>query len=412
MCIFTIENNRRVNDKGPGRILFITQWHYDDALVQTYTLPYVYIIKKITGANCYLVTTGKGNSKTSVKKRNGLVVIELPDPTLSGRLQWLINVRILDRILKRKHISVIHAWCTPAGALGVLLKRRNNAVKLIIDSFEPHAEAMVENKTWSRGGLKYKVLSRYERMEAKQADKLIFAAPGMDEYIQERYGIRIRNYYVKPACVDLNVFNKTAVKDKQLLSQLGLEDKVVCVYAGKFGGIYLEDEVFAFIKECEIYWGADKFRFLLLSNVTDEYVQQKLTTYHLPLTTIVKRFVPHSEVHKYIGLGDFAISPVKPVPTKKYCSPIKDAEYWALGLPVVIPPNISADSDIIKENNDGTILEGFSKEYYLRAIKQIDEIIAGKNRQEVYERIRPLAEKYRNFSIAERIYSEIYSSWR
>lgn len=405
-----MENNRRVSDKGPGSILFITQWHYDDALVQTYTLPYVNMIEKITGATAYLVTVGKGNNKTSVKKHKGLIVIELPDPTLSGRLQWLLNVRILAGIVKRRDIPVIHAWCTPAGALGVLLKKRNKKVKLIIDSFEPHAEAMAENKTWSRGGLKYRVLSRFEKMEAKRADKLIFAAPGMDAYILKRYGIKIKDYYVKPACVDLNAFNKAAIKDEYLLAQLALEGKTVCVYAGKFGGIYLEDEVFAFIKECETYWGTEKFRFLLLSNVTDEYVLQKLTTYYIQPTTIVKRFVPHNEVHKYIGLGDFAISPVKPVPTKKYCSPIKDAEYWALGLPVVIPPNISADSDIIKENNAGAILEGFTQEAYLKAIKHIDAIIAGKDRQEIYKSIRPLAEKYRNFSIAEKIYSSIYSS--
>ena len=50
-------------------------------------------------------------------------------------------------------------------------------------------------------------------------------------------------------------------------------------------------------------------------------------------------------------------TPVKPVPTKRYCTPVKDGEYWALGLPVIITEGISDDSGIIRENGivgDGT----------------------------------------------------------
>lgn len=109
-------------------------------------------------------------------------------------------------------------------------------------------------------------------------------------------------------------------------------------------------------------------------------------------------------------MADFAISPVKPVPTKKYCTPIKDGEYWAMGLPVVIPPNISVDSQIIKENRAGAILESFDEKGNMETIRLIDAIIKGKSRMEVYNAIRPLAEKYRNFTIAEDIYKMIYGA--
>jgi hypothetical protein len=395
--------------KGIRKILFLTQWHYDDALVQTYTLPYVNIIKQITMAHCFLVTTGKNNRETNISERGGITVIELPDPLLAGRVQWFYNIFKLNSIIKKEHINTIHAWCTPAGALGSVLKRLNKKCRFIIDSFEPHAEAMVENKTWSRGGLKYKFLSYYEKKEAKEADALIFAAHGMEKYVAKTYGVELKNYFVKPACTNLDVFNKSAIKSKKLLADMKLEGKIVCVYAGKFGGIYLEDETFEFIKECETYWGKEKFRFLLLSNSTDEYIAEKAKKYSIERETIVKAFVPHKEVQDYMGLADFAICPVKPVPTKRYCSPIKDGEYWALGLPVVITPNISDDSEIIEKNNAGAVLQGFKKDDYISALKKIDGIILGKSREEVYNKIRPLAEQYRNFSIAEKIYAEIYS---
>jgi glycosyltransferase involved in cell wall biosynthesis len=376
--------------------------------VQTYTLPYVEIIRNITKAECYLVTAGKQNRELRETKTNGINLIELPDPLLSGRLQWIKNVRLLSSIVKQKSIDTIHAWCTPAGAIGVLLKKKN--IKLIIDSFEPHAEAMVENGTWSRGGLKYRFLSYFEKREAKLADNLIFAADGMQDYVAKTYGVKPANYFVKPACVDLSVFSKAAIKNKSLLAELKLENKLVCVYAGKFGGIYLEDEVFAFIKECENYWGKERFRFLLLSNVSDEYLTAKLVKHGIEKESVVKQFVPHKEVQNYIGLADFALCPVKPVPTKRYCTPIKNAEYWALGLPVIVPHDISTDSERIEKDKAGAVLQHFTTEDYIKAIKQIDGLIANKSREEVYNLVRPLAEQYRSFSIAEKVYGQIYNS--
>ena len=96
------------------------------------------------------------------------------------------------------------------------------------------------------------------------------------------------------------------------------------------------------------------------------------------------------------------------MPSKRYCAPIKNGEYWAMGLPIVIPPNISVDSQIIKESRAGAILESLDEKGYTSAIMQIEAIIKGKSRMEIYNQIRPLAEKYRNFSIAEKIYRKIY----
>ena len=393
--------------EGINKILFITQWQYDDALVQTYTLPYVNIVKRITNATCYLVTTGKGNSVVKLVERDGINIIELPDPTKGGRLQWIKNLFILNSFVKKEHIPVVHTWCTPAGAIGAILKVLNGKIKLVLDSVEPHAEAMVECNIWTKGGIKFMGLFFLEKLQFKKADYLIFAATEMDKYIKNKYGLNVSGI-VKPACVNLTLFSEKLLKNGELLKKIGLDGKIVCVYAGKFGGFYLEDETFQFVKQCEEYWGKDKFRFLALSNATDEYINAKLSRYNIQASTAVKLFVPHKEVPQYMGLADFAFSAYKPVPSKRYGTPIKNGEYWALGLPVVIPPNISDDSAIIERHNAGTILKGFSKENYMQSIAQIDSIIKGKTRDEIYRIIRPLAEKYRSFSIAEEVYRKIY----
>jgi len=47
---------------------------------------------------------------------------------------------------------------------------------------------------------------------------------------------------------------------------------------------------------------------------------------------------------------------------------------------------------------------------YLKAIKDIDELLSNNSREELYLKIRPVAEKYRNFEIAEKIYATIYGN--
>jgi len=106
-----------------------------------------------------------------------------------------------------------------------------------------------------------------------------------------------------------------------------------------------------------------------------------------------------------MALGTFAICPVKPSPSKEFCAPIKNGEYWAMGLPVVIKKNISIDSKIISENNIGYVLDSTTKNEYLNAVKKIDELIKVK---ELKKRIRKIAVHERNFNDSRKIYESIY----
>jgi glycosyltransferase involved in cell wall biosynthesis len=126
----------------------------------------------------------------------------------------------------------------------------------------------------------------------------------------------------------------------------------------------------------------------------------------MPEEIVIQKFLPHNQVARYLALGDFAINPVKPVPTKKYCTSIKDGEYWATGLPVIITKDISDDSNIIASEDIGYVLQQLDREEYKRAIRKIDSLIQSET---THVRIREIAVRYRNFDIAEKIYRRIYS---
>jgi len=125
---------------------------------------------------------------------------------------------------------------------------------------------------------------------------------------------------------------------------------------------------------------------------------------------VISVFVPHKEIPDYLGLGDFAFSAFKPVPSRRYCTPIKNGEYWAMGLPVIIPKGISEDSDIIAESGTGVVLENFSEAELKRAWNKIDLLMDQNMDGKLSEKIHELAVKHRNFKIAEEVYRKIYGS--
>jgi len=398
-------------------ILVITYWNFEDALIQTYTLPYVRIMEKYLPADSkiYLVTLEKDHENLRGEKYRKITsamstrIVWLPFAYHRFGVQAMLGwVRILTKLfllILSKKISFIHSWATPAGAAGYVLSVLTGR-KLVLDSYEPHAESMVENGTWKKNSLSFKVLFLFERLQSKRASYVISATEGMRQYARIKYQVEFKNFCVKPACVDLNLFSRKNLKKPALLKSLGLNDKIVCVYAGKFGGIYFIDEVFSLLKYAHQRWG-EKFRALLLTGHSQIEINEFCDRASLDRGVVIRQFVPHSDIPDYMGLGDFALTPCKPVPSKRYCTPIKDGEYWALGLPVIIPEDISDDADIIRSNNVGAVIRTYSPEYFPGALTIMEEILQ-ESSETRYARIRALAEKYRNFSLAHDAYRNVY----
>lgn len=411
------ENDQRDTIKSSGNILVFTEWSFKDALVQTYTLPYIDIIRRIISPDrkIFIVTAEQGqlalNNDEIIQvnkewSKQNMQLITEPYKKFGWRKMFSIarNIIKLYRLLKKERIKTIHAFCTPAGSIGYILSKLTGA-QLIIDSYEPHAEAMVENGTWVQNSIPYKLLHALEKRQTKRAKVLIAASAGMKHYALNKYGVNVKNFFVKPACVDITKFSGQE-KNAMLLKEFGFENKIVCVYAGKLGGIYFNEEIFDFIKLCYDRW-KDDFRFLMLTNACEEEIISGMQRAGLPENIITSRFVSHDDVPAHLSLGDFALNPVKPVSSKKYCTSIKDGEYWAMGLPVVISPGISDDSEIIEKENTGAVVDFSDQNAMIKAINKIEKLLQAKATLKM--KIRQIAIRYRSFDIAEKIYKQIYS---
>jgi hypothetical protein len=399
-------------------VLIITFWSFDDALVQTYTLPYLRLILKNlpVGSQLFLFTQqGKSYHKDAMHYEAqklqlaelNIHVIQSPYRRfgLMAIVGYAISILKLILLCYRKKITIVHSWCTPGGAIGYIVSLFSGT-KLILDSFEPHAEAMVENGSWRRTSLAFRILWYLEQKQTKRALCIIGTTPGMKSYAKLKFGVEINNFFVKPACVDLEQFSLQKRKNPLLLKELNLDGKKVCLYAGKFGGLYLKEEVFEFFQSAYLFW-KDELRILLLTAHSEEEILSLARKFALPLHIFVIKFVPHRDIADYLGLADFAITPFKPVPARKYGSPIKDGEYWAMGIPVLITENISVDSDIILQNNIGYVWKEPTKVEFDKSVRFIDKLLSHSG-QELTLKIRTVAEKYRNFAIAENVYQRIY----
>ena len=267
---------------------------------------------------------------------------------------------------------------------------------------------MVENGTWRRSGAAFKLLFFLEGLQANRAETVIAVTAAMRGYMKEKYGAVPARFFVKPSCVDFEHFKrKDGEASSRLKRELGLEGKLVCVYAGKIGGLYLEGEIFDFLRAAHDHWGG-KFAALLLTDASDEKVRALCERSGLPLTAIVKRYVQHRLIPAYLEIADFALTPVRPVPSKRFGTSIKDGEYWAMGLPVVITAGISDDSDIIADNKIGSVIRDLTPDSYLRSVKEIDGLLNPSEKPALAKKIRDIAKRYRDFEKAKEIYRDIY----
>ncbi|HET6990006.1 MAG TPA: hypothetical protein VFJ43_01730, partial [Bacteroidia bacterium] len=319
---------------------------------------------------------------------------------------WLKNISRLKKIVRDKNISTIHTWCTSAGAIGWWLSKKTG-VPLVLDSFEPHAEAMVETKAWKKGGIAFRTLFCLEKKQTHHAQWLIGVVPAMKEYAREKYKYTGTNFLFKPACIDLNNFNLSKRKNPALLESLGLKDKIVCVYLGKFGGLYLREKTFEFFRKGFDHWG-DRFRVLLITGTKREEIDKLCRDAGVDPSKVISKFLSPKDVPDYLGLGDFAVSGVSSAPSRNCCTPIKHGEYWAMGLPLMIGKKISEDSDIIEASKTGIIRENLSAPEMEKSVQQMDELIKTNADGSLSMKIHELAVKHRNFKIAEDVYTKIY----
>lgn len=386
------------------RILFLSYWGCHDPLTTATVLPHIKILSKISFVEKIVLCTIEREQPSPLELNIPKVeLIQLNVHTqLSKSLEFLsVGLQIIS-LCKRHGIERMICRSSLAGSVGYVAWLRTR-IPFYVESFEPHADYMLESGVWSKWGFRFILQRIFEHRLKKRATMLM---PVSDNYLQQllKEGIPSSRLRLVPCSVSLRQFEFNDLQRQKIRQELKISnDDIVGIYVGKYGGIYYKEEAFQLFKAAFNYF-QEKFWLMLITTEEVSKVIELARQAEIPLDRVTVRSVPHELVASYLSAADFAFSTIKPSPSRKYCSPIKNGEYWANGLPILIEDGIGDDSEIIKHEGGGVII----RRPYESSFSDL-RVVLGQNQRGRNQKIRLLAEKYRNFEAVESAYLDCLS---
>lgn len=383
-------------------ILYIGYWGANEGLSKATIYPHLEILSRFDINRIIYVSI----------ERSGDKAFNLPDipilkhiPLYSGNYGNRFLNKFYDfmqlpekmfAIASQEKISQIICRTSLAGRFGSYLNDKLS-IPYSVESFEPHADYMTETGNWKKWGLSSYLEKKWARKQLKTAKMIMPVSYNYaNKLISE--GVPEQKIKVQPCCVDINEFRFDKSRGNYARNKLGYRDSdLVGIYVGKFGGIY-----FPLSEACELFKKIRQqdasFKLIILTPQDAKEIIGQLVTIGFKRDDLYVDKVDHSEVSGFLSASDFAFSLHRPTDSMSFVSPIKNGEYWANGLPVIISEGIGDDSAILEKSGLGMVI--YSSSHFMDQWATFKMNIDPTKR----ERISKLAIRHRSFSLVEDIY--------
>ncbi|SHL54259.1 glycosyltransferase [Hymenobacter psychrotolerans] len=396
------------------RILFLSYWGLDDPLTISTVFPHLRILQQRSDVESILLVTieRNGGAPAFEPAFEAGKVVYAPLVSEPGRNVLITKTDDFLRFPKQlvtlasEHKSdFIVARGAPAGALAYLVWKQNK-LPFYVESFEPHADYMLESGVWKRFDPRYLFQRYWERKQKELARGLMPVAENYRQQLIEE-GVPAANIVTVPCSVDLQSFGFDEQLRAQTRARLNIgAEAPVGIYVGKFGDIYYDAEAFDLFRAAANTFGPDFVLIVLTPNPVAE-VQAKLAAVGFTEKQVFVTKAPHAEVPGYLSAADFAFATIKPAECRRFCSPIKVGEYWAAGLPILLTAGVGDDSDIIQKEGGGAIFDLTRPDTVPAALQRIAEVL---QQPDYRASIRCLAERYRSVERAREAYAQLLPS--
>lgn len=345
-------------------VLFIGYWDIEEPLTKATIFPHLKILQEMkTVSTIVFVNTERTSSNPQFLPDYAVSKI-VYRPVLARNFKLALFGKASDfvyfpaeisRLLREFDVHVIFARGALAGSLAYLCWRKTR-VPFVVESFEPHADYMLESGVWHKFDLRYRFQKRWEAKQIRHAKGLLPVADGYREYLITR-GLLPEKVATVPCSVDFRVFRPDVLKREAMRKKYRISmDALVGVYAGKFGGLYLEEESFVLFRLAFQYF-KDFFLVILSPSELHAWISLQIQKHRLPTEQILLKFADFREVPDYLVMGNFGFANYKPGFYKKFLSPVKVGEYWACGLPVVMTKGVGDESRILEELSAGVLFD-------------------------------------------------------
>lgn len=292
-------------------------------------------------------------------------------------------------------------------SLALFVSRLINA-PFVVESYEPHSRYMLQTATWKSWAPKYWAQRYIENSIEKSAFALITVSKGFSDFLTRVSGIDPDRIVLSICSFDQKKFFFDNILRRRARKDLGIEHKTVGIYVGKFSGTYYAPEVLGSLRHVRGATSSSVY-LIILSDYDQKIIKENLLKAGFSDDDFLVKVVSHENVNYFLNAADFAISFINPGPWSFACSAIKHGEYWAAGLPVLMPPGIGDERDWLEEEIAGVFVNFRSKESVVFSFLRILEIIAKPGSR---ERISAIATRYRGFTHQERAYQLLLDKLR
>ena len=387
---------------------FISYWGVREGLTQATVIPHLEILmslKQVDKIHFISMERAVGNAETIDIPGVTHHHIKSSESTLDKLTDRNKVFQRMEKLQTEEPIDFIIARGVMAGWLSLKIVKRYS-IPLSVESYEPHADYMVEDGIWRKNGVRYRILRKAEIEELKIAKYVFPVSEAYRIHLIKHSGANPERVVVMPCCVNIENFKFNEVKRTLTRTQLGLSAKnIVGIYTGKLGGIYLDEEAIEIIKHTQTFFGRDIFRLIILSPAADKW-REKLIFAGFNESEFAINCVPQSDVGDFLSAADFGLSLHRPTPSKMGISPIKNGEYLANGLPIIMPDGIGDDSKIIREKGFGVIIDDVSQ----IGKTDLSPLLSIINKDRITGKLAQYAREYRSFNIVRNNYLQLIES--
>jgi len=291
-----------------------------------------------------------------------------------------------------KGYNRIVSLATVSGRFAYILSRIFR-MRHYLYQFEPHSEFLKDFGHWSERSISYRILNWLEQLSGKYSEVVATGTRHMINRLEDM-GSHAEVFLI-PSCVDETLFRFSDNSRNSIRNNLGIENRKVVVYAGKFGGIYFEEETIKLFSRLNLI--DSTFFFLILTpnpiNEISALCQKnglRNSDYHITR-------IPFKEMPNYLSAADLGVVSVPSHPSQKFRSPIKVGEYLCCGVPYMVLKGVSEDDEWAEKFNVGVAMEDFSIEEIEKIYPKLQSFTQ-ENKTTLYHRCRQTGIEYRGFS--------------
>jgi glycosyltransferase involved in cell wall biosynthesis len=283
----------------------------------------------------------------------------------------VVGAVVAARLVRRYRLDAVHARNHVPAAMALMVRRLTRC-RLIFDIRGLMAEEYADAGRWKRGGFPYRLTEWVQRTAIRRASGVVMLTEAVKRHLFGQPPSR-DTLEVIPCCADLDGIEGLARERAAVRRDLGIDDRPVMAYVGKFTGRYMERQMVEFFSVARSV--RPGLLFLVLTQIERGVIVREFEQLGIAASDYVVTSARPDEVGRYLSAADFAVCFYHPRFSEIAASPTKFGEYFAAGLPVVSSRGIGDSDAILSENRVGVLIDRFGQAAYEAAAREILKLV-------------------------------------